>query len=142
MADLKLTTKQYIALMRAVAAAMTLDEHVAEQGKSDAELTELWEGLMDRAEDFGMSFPPEDTNERHWSDDMFAEADDTLHEFMDAEFLHLLSTKLAGEEHARQCGRDDHSSDGCRNDFIARTMLWQERLGEGGEELGEMLRAS
>lgn len=137
MADVKLTTKQYLAVMRSIAAAMTLEEHTSgghgHDHEGDGELAELWDGLMDRAEDFGMSFPPEDVEAKHWSDDMFKEADDSLHEFVEAEFTHLLADRLAAEGHYRECLRSEHDNEGCRNDVLGRAMLWEERLSDRAE---------
>ncbi len=81
MAVLTLTTRQYIELMRCVAMAMTVDDHVAilDQRPPDEDIEALWETCMDAAADFGMSFPPEDLDAPHWSIDMIAEADDDVH---------------------------------------------------------------
>lgn len=134
MAEFSLNTKHYLTLMRAVAAAMTLDDHVAELrgDKGDRDLAELWESLMDRAEDFGMSFPEDKDAGDHWSDTMFAEADEDLHALMDDEFWHLLAERLAQAAHAKTCPKQAGEHDeACFDDVMDRMGEIEEKLDEG-----------
>lgn len=87
MGTINLNTKQYTELMRCIMMAMTVDEHVAllDQRPADEDISDLWDACMDSAEEFGMSFPPEDPDAPHWSTDMAAEADDDVHVLLDAE---------------------------------------------------------
>lgn len=134
MADISLNTKQYLTLMRAVGAALTLNEHVAEvrDEKPDAELAELWERLMDRADDFGMSFPDDKEPGDHWGDVACAEADEDLHELMDDEFWHLLAERLAEAAHAKECNKPKGEHDEtCFNDVMNRVGKIEEGLDDG-----------
>lgn len=90
MGQLTLSTKEYLGVMRAVELARTLDEHLSDATGEpiDADWVELYDKLLDSAEEFGMSFPSEDPEERHWTDDMHEEADDALHEMMEMEVVH------------------------------------------------------
>lgn len=134
MADISLNTKQYLTLMRAVAAAVTLDEHVAEvrDGKGDKDLLELWERLMDRADDFGMSFPDDKEPGDHWGDVAFAEADEDLHELIDDEFWHLLAERISEAQHAKTCSKPTGEHDEtCFNDVLSRVEGIEDSLDEG-----------
>lgn len=134
MAELQLNTKQYLVLMRAVAAAMTLDEHVAEirGDKGDKELAGLWEQLMDRADDFGMSFPDEKELGEHWGDVAFTEADEDLHALIDDEFWHLLAERLSEAAHAKSCTKNEGEHDeACFHDVQGRVAGIEENLDDG-----------
>lgn len=133
MAELQLNTKQYLTLMRAVASAMTLDDHIAEirGDKVDKELSALWETLMDRADDFGMSFPDDKEVGEHWGDGMFHEADEDLHALMDDEFWHLLAERLSEAAHAKTCDKKEGEHDEkCFEDVMARVEGIEEGLDE------------
>lgn len=90
MGIIELNTRQYTELMRSVTMAMVVNEHLANlRGeKPDAEIMDLWEDLLDHAEEFGMSFPPEDIKAAHWTNDLIAEADDTVHDLLDVAYAH------------------------------------------------------
>ena len=105
MADLALNTKQYITLMRAMSLAITLDDHIARirGDKADAELVELANSIMDKADDFGMSYPEDKPEGEHWTDEMFNDADDGLHALVEDEFWHILAERLAQAEHTKTC---------------------------------------
>lgn len=134
MADITLNTKQYLTLMRAMAAAMTLDDHVAEMrdDKPDRETSELWESLIAKADDFGMSFPEDKEVGEHWGDIAFNEADEDLHALIDDEFWHLLAERLAEAAHAKSCSKKEgeHDED-CFKDVLSRVDAIEEHLDEG-----------
>lgn len=135
MAEITLNTKQYLVLTKAVAAAMVLDKHVADirGDKLNADFSDLWESLMDRAEDFGMTFPPETQEEDHWSDSLFDDADADLHSVVDDEFWHLLADRLAERDHAKTCEKKEGEHDEeCFKDVTTRAEGWGEKLEEGG----------
>lgn len=134
MAELKLNTKQYLAITKSVAAAMVLDKHVAElrNDKLSEELSDLWEMLMDRAEDFGMTFPPETEVEDHWSDTLFEDADSDLHTVVDDEFWHLLADRLAERDHSKTCPKAEGEHDEkCFEDVTSRAEGWEGKLEKG-----------
>lgn len=134
MAELTLTAKQYLILMRSVAAGMVLDEHVSaiRGDQLDADLAEIWETLMDKAEDFGMSFPTEENKDSHWSDIMFSDADDSLHAIVDDEFYHLLSQHLSERDHAKTCPKAEGEHDeACFKDVQARAPEWMKKIDAG-----------
>lgn len=135
MADVTLNTKQYLILMRSVAAAMVLDEHVSaiRGDELDADLAQIWEDMMDKTEDFGMTFPPEGEEEDHWSDIMFSDADDNLHAVVDDEFLPLLASRLAERDHTAGCTKVEGEHDEtCFSDVEKLAEKWLEKLEEGG----------
>lgn len=86
MGILTLNTRQYVELMRSIMMAMTVDAHVAilDARNPDEDIANLWETCMNAAEDFGMSFAPEDSEAPHWSTDMAAEAHDDVHVLLGA----------------------------------------------------------
>ncbi len=134
MADLTLHTKHYLSLTRAVAAAIVLDEHVARLrgDKLDEELAELWEQLMDRAEDFGMTFPPDTQDEDHWTDAFFDDADAALHAVAEDEFWPLLAERLAERDHAKECDKKEGEHDEvCFADVQKRAEGWDGKLEDG-----------
>lgn len=133
MADISLNTKQYITLMRAMALAVTLDDHIARirGDKADAELVELANSLMDKADDFGMSYPEDKPEGEHWTDEMFNDADDGLHALIEDEFWHILAERLAQAEHTKTCTKTEGEHDeACFADVQKLGEGWEKKLGE------------
>lgn len=132
MAEISLTTKQYLSVMRAIAYATEIEGHLADirEQKPDEELHDLWKTMMGHAEDFGLSFPEEKEEGEHWGDVAFHETHDDVHELLDSEFWTVLAEQLAEAEHIRDCTKPEHD-DSCQTDAEARTEAWNMRLKDG-----------
>lgn len=133
MADLSLNTKQYLDIMRSIAAAMTLDDHVAgaKDAKPNKDLSLLWDFFMNKADDFGMSYPEDKAEGEHWGDEMFMESDEDLHILLEDEFWHILAGRMAEAQHAKACEKAAGAHDAtCFEDVMGRVEKIEDGLGD------------
>jgi len=131
MPHLEITTKQLLTIMRGLSTARQLSEHIADltDAKADGEYQQVWESLMEKVEDFGLSLPQ--GQEEHWSQQLEEEVHDDLHTYVDAELDEAIAQDLAFGEHAATCTDASHENEQCRSDLLNRRDAWLAKLQEG-----------
>lgn len=130
MPQLDLNAKQYLVLLRSLSTARQLTEHIADltDAKVDSEYQALYEKLMESADDFGLSYPTQENQEEHWSNELEEEVHDDLHTYVDAELNESIAQDLAYGEHVANCTDESHESETCRGDLLNRRDAWLAKL--------------